>query len=48
MSTQSGSNNELTPEGANVLKSIVEETEKLRALDLGSTPPAPVFEAEEP
>jgi hypothetical protein len=48
MSNQSGSNNELTPEGANVLNSILEETEKLRTLDLGSTPPAPVFEAEEP
>jgi hypothetical protein len=35
----------LTPEGLAVLEDINEETEKLRALDLLETPPAPVFKA---
>jgi hypothetical protein len=35
----------LTPEGAEVLKGIEDDTQVLRALDLGDTPPATVFEA---
>ena len=35
----------LTPEALEVLKDINEETQKLRRIDLGDTPPATVFEA---
>jgi hypothetical protein len=46
MPNQSDSNNELTPEGAEVLQGILEETKTLREIDLGEAPPAAVFEAE--
>ena len=37
---------ELTPEGAEVLKGIIEDTKALHEIDLGDAPPAAVFEAE--
>ena len=46
MPNQSGSDNELTPEGAAVLKEIIEESKGLREIDPGEAPPAAVFEAE--
>jgi hypothetical protein len=46
MPSQSDSTNELTPEGAEVLQGIIEDTKTLRELDLGDAPPAMVFEAE--
>jgi hypothetical protein len=39
--------NELTPEGAEVLKAILEETALVREVRLDDTPPAMVFEAGE-
>jgi hypothetical protein len=46
MPNQSDSHDDLTPEGAEVLKGIVDDTKALRELDLGDTPQAAVFEAE--
>jgi len=46
MPSQSGRDTELTPEAVGVLKHIDEETEKLRNIDLGETPPATVFQAD--
>ena len=45
MSNQPDPNTELSPEAAEVLKSIIEDTKALRDLDLGDAPPATVFEA---
>ncbi len=36
---------QLTPEGEEVLRGILEETRALRAIPLGDAPPAAVFEA---
>jgi hypothetical protein len=38
-------NSELTPEGEEVLRGILEETQTLRAIPLGDATPAAVFEA---
>ena len=46
MPYQSDPDNELTPEAAEVLKIILEDTSGLRCVDLGDAPPATVFEAE--
>ena len=46
MTSKSGSNTELTPEAVAVLRDIDEETQKLRKIDLGETPPATVFQAD--
>jgi hypothetical protein len=35
----------LTPEAAELLRVIIQETEKLKEIDLADTPPANVFEA---
>ena len=46
MPGKSGSNTELTPEAVAVLMDIDEETQKLRQIDLGETPPATIFQAD--
>jgi hypothetical protein len=45
MPNESRPDNELTPQAIVVLDDIIEETEKLRALDLSGVKPATVFEA---
>ena len=45
MPKPSDSNTELTPEAAEVLKGIIEETQALRELDLADAQPAGVFAA---
>jgi hypothetical protein len=45
MPNQSDPDTELTPEAAEVLKGIIEETGALRELDLGDARPAGVYEA---
>jgi hypothetical protein len=45
MSNPSGPDKEVTPEALEVIRDINAETEKLRALDLADTPPAPAFSA---
>jgi hypothetical protein len=46
MPSESGRDTELTPEAVAVLKDIAGETQKLRKIDLGDTPPANVFLAD--
>jgi hypothetical protein len=46
MPNQRSSDSELTPEAVEVLKDIEAETEKLRAVDPGFTPPANRFDPE--
>jgi hypothetical protein len=46
MPNESGDNTELTPEAIEVLKDILNETERLRHVDLAETPPAAVFHAD--
>ena len=46
MPNHSDPDSELTPQGTQVLKGIIEDTKALRELDLGDTPPATIFEAD--
>jgi hypothetical protein len=45
MPNPADSNTELTPEAAEVLNGIIEDTKALRELDLGDAQPAAVFAA---
>ena len=45
MPNQPDPNTELTPEAAEVLKGIIEDTQALRELDLADAQPAGVFAA---
>jgi hypothetical protein len=47
MPNKSGTDDtKLTPQGLEVLKGINEDTNKLREIELGDTPPAAVFHAD--
>jgi hypothetical protein len=46
MPNKSGNDTKLTAQALEVLKGIHEDTEKLREIDLGETPPATVFHAD--
>ena len=46
MSYRSDRDNELSPEAAEILKIILDDTQGLRSVDLGDVPPATVPEAE--
>lgn len=46
MPNRAESKPDLTPEAQQVHQDIIEQTGKLREIDLGDTPPASVFEAE--